>query len=364
MKYMTSKFVDLADWSIPPATARDESSTEPTPAEPSNVIAEACRRLGRSEVETLRFVDIGKMEWLTDAKSFSVLKESDWNKLSFPIALKAEIKSHLPGFQAEPANRLDENVTKAAEPAAAVTRSIYHDKNVLNNVRNSRNVESKIWGGVSMPRAKGTKEEFTGISLVREELKKRGALGIVGIARQFRLVDSNGSGTIDLEEFRTAMKTINIADEDGSIFAEFDKDGSGTINYEEFLRSSRGGMNRKRILAVGDVFKTLDRDNDGFVTIEELQRHFLPENHAPVKEGKMTALQAKSEFLKLSDMDGDGKINKEEWKMYYEHVSQSIDDDTYFISMIRNSWKLPGTDTAMAHQFASQNLKSQMSHLA
>ena len=252
---------------------------------------------------------------------------------------------------------------KTVEPTVS-SRAIYHDKNILHNVRNSRNVESKSWGGVSMPRPKGSKDEVSGIALVRAALRKRGALGIIGIARQFRLVDTNGSGSIDKDEFKKAMRMININDDDDAIFAEFDKDGSGTVNYEEFLRSSRGGMNRKRTLAVGDVFDTLDRDKDGFLTTEELQKHFIPQNHGPVKEGKMTAAQAKSEFVKLSDMDNDGKISRDEWKMYYEHINHSIDDDTYFISMIRNSWRLPGTDTAMAHQFATQNLKSQMSNLA
>ena len=278
---MTTKFDELAEWSIPPATAREESLSAAPPVIEENVIAEACRKLKRSEVETLRFVDLGKREWLSDAKSFSVLREADWNKLNFPIALKAEIKNSL-GNQPE-ILVASESKVKAVEPLNGTTRAIYHDKNILHNVRNSRNVESKSWGGVSMPRPKGSKDEFSGIALVRAELRKRGALGIVGIARQFRLVDTNGSGSIDKDEFKKAMRMININDDDDAIFAEFDKDGSGTVNYEEFLRSSRGGMNRKRTLAVGDVFDTLDRDKDGFLTTEELQKHFIPQNHGPVK---------------------------------------------------------------------------------
>lgn len=41
---------------------------------------------------------------------------------------------------------------------------------------------------------------------VRDKLKARGAKGIFGLGRSFRIVDDNGSGTLDINEFGKAMR--------------------------------------------------------------------------------------------------------------------------------------------------------------
>ena len=39
----------------------------------------------------------------------------------------------------------------------------------------------------------------------REKLKARGSRGIVGLGRQFKIMDDNGSGTLDPYEFNKAI---------------------------------------------------------------------------------------------------------------------------------------------------------------
>jgi hypothetical protein len=40
----------------------------------------------------------------------------------------------------------------------------------------------------------------------RKALKDRGGRGIVGLARQFKIFDDNGSGDLDIDEFVKAIK--------------------------------------------------------------------------------------------------------------------------------------------------------------
>lgn len=53
--------------------------------------------------------------------------------------------------------------------------------------------------------------EFNEIfSDLKEELAKRGARGIVGLQRKFRIMDDNGDKAISLSEFKKAMHESNL----------------------------------------------------------------------------------------------------------------------------------------------------------
>lgn len=45
---------------------------------------------------------------------------------------------------------------------------------------------------------------------MRAALKKRGAHGILGLSRQFRIADDNGSGTLDFDEFSKAIRDFKV----------------------------------------------------------------------------------------------------------------------------------------------------------
>ena len=64
----------------------------------------------------------------------------------------------------------------------------------------------------------------------REKLKSRGGRGMIGLRRQFKIMDDNNSGSLDLYEFRKGIKDFQVdvdeKDIDG-LFKAFDIDGSG-----------------------------------------------------------------------------------------------------------------------------------------
>jgi Ca2+-binding EF-hand superfamily protein len=70
-------------------------------------------------------------------------------------------------------------------------------------------------------------------------------------------MDDNNSGTIDMNEFRKAVKDFRLELNDQEIqlvFTAFDRDGSGEIDYDEFVRGVRGPMNPFRIKIVKTAF--------------------------------------------------------------------------------------------------------------
>jgi Ca2+-binding EF-hand superfamily protein len=77
-------------------------------------------------------------------------------------------------------------------------------------------------------------------------LTGRGARGIIGLQKQFKIMDDDRSMDLDLYEFKKAIKDfrVGVSDRDTErLFNIFDRDRSGKISYDEFLRSVRGEMN-------------------------------------------------------------------------------------------------------------------------
>lgn len=135
---------------------------------------------------------------------------------------------------------------------------------------------------------------------VRNKIKSRGARGINGIQRVFKIMDDNNSKTLDVQEFTKAMNDyrIQIEKQDiGKIFKLFDRDGNGEINYNEFLRSIVGQMNERRQNTVILAFKKFDKDGNGVINIEDLKGKFNAKMHPDVKTGKKTEDDVLYEFL-------------------------------------------------------------------
>lgn len=180
---------------------------------------------------------------------------------------------------------------------------------------------------------------------LREALLKRGAASIKGLGRSFRIMDDDGSKSLNLEEFLEGMKDfkVGISPETArEVFAAFDTDGSGTLNFDEFLLNVRPPMNDARVNLVNEAFKRADKTGDGVITVADLRRVYKASEHPKYKNGEWDEDQVFKEFLKNFEEPNkaDGKVTPEEFMSYYSGVSASVDNDAYFSLMMQNSWKI------------------------
>ncbi|XP_076837391.1 calcyphosine-like a [Brachyhypopomus gauderio] len=180
---------------------------------------------------------------------------------------------------------------------------------------------------------------------LRQHCLSRGAAGIKGLGRVFSIMDDDGSKTLDLQEFQKALETYGVCvgkDKATQIFAMIDKDGSGTIDFNEFLEKLRPPMSSARVQVIQQAFKKLDRTGDGVVTVEDLQGVYNCKQHPKFKSGQWTEEQVFRSFLDSFDSpyEKDGKVTLDEFVNYYSGVSASIDSDEYFVTMMKNAWKL------------------------
>jgi len=174
---------------------------------------------------------------------------------------------------------------------------------------------------------------------------------MIGLQRQFKIMDDNNSKTLEKDEFNKALKDYQLGFTEAectALFKYFDVDSSGTISIDEFLRAIRGPMNMARKKKVAEAFKKLDADGNGWIDINDIRGVYKANKHPDVLAGKKTEQQILQEFLQTFEMAHSMRENdtpnyvvtKEEFEEYYNNISCSIDDDMYFMVMINNAWKL------------------------
>ena len=193
---------------------------------------------------------------------------------------------------------------------------------------------------------------------LREKLKKRGAQGIRGLARNFKICDRDGSRSLDVQELAKCCSMCKLGlslEEVRTLHGFFDRGGDGYISFDEFLKAIRGSLSPTRRKLVTKVFNALDAagDQNGYLTIEDLQHAYSASEHPDVKGGRRTEKEVLLDLLEVfegsggeSSKKGDGIITLDEWIGYYEEVSSSIDTDDYFGTMLTKCWSALKTRTA------------------
>jgi Ca2+-binding EF-hand superfamily protein len=138
------------------------------------------------------------------------------------------------------------------------------------------------------------------LELFRNKLAARGARGIVGLGKQFKIADDDNSKDLDLYEFKKAVRDfrITVTEKDAErLFKIFDRDGSGRIDYEEFLRGVRGEMNQFRASIAKKAFQLMDKDRSGLLNIDDIRQVYNAKFHPDVRAGKKTEDEVLMEFL-------------------------------------------------------------------
>ena len=187
----------------------------------------------------------------------------------------------------------------------------------------------------------------------REKVKQRGARGMIGLQRLFKIMDDDGSKSLNEYEFGKAIHDFRVEmpeEQIHALFDAFDFNDDGTVNYDEFLRSVRGEMNEFRRELVLRAFTRLDRDGSGVADIEDVRGIYNAAQHPDVVQGKKSEDQILMEFLETFEAHHnlktgsakDATVTADEFIEYYNNISASIDDDMYFELMINNAWNVKG----------------------
>ncbi|KAL5704190.1 non-specific serine/threonine protein kinase [Ranunculus cassubicifolius] len=126
---------------------------------------------------------------------------------------------------------------------------------------------------------------------------------IGGLKELFKMIDTDNSGTITLEELKNGLKRVGselVEAEVKSLMEAADIDNNGSLDYGEFLAATVHLNKLEREENLVSAFSFFDKDGSGYITVDELQqacRDFgLSEVHL-------------DDMVKEIDQDNDGQID-------------------------------------------------------
>lgn len=179
---------------------------------------------------------------------------------------------------------------------------------------------------------------------MKQKLLELGSNTIGVLPKFFRCMQSNdGQGHLHASEFFHVLKGcgLNIIKEEIVLLLRFfDPNGVEQIDYEKFLFALRGSLNAERQAAVDYVFSRFDRNNEGLARAEDLKAVFNYVKHPKFTSGKLTGDQIFCLYLKNFNNALQPVVTKKEWDDYYTGLSVAIDDDSHFIYLIKDQFKV------------------------
>nr|GMD17689.1 Calcium-dependent protein kinase 2 [Ipomoea batatas] len=131
---------------------------------------------------------------------------------------------------------------------------------------------------------------------------------IMGLKEMFKSMDTDGNGTITLEELKQglAKQGTKLSEyEVKQLMEAADADGNGLIDYEEFITATMHLNKLDREEHLYKAFQYFDKDNSGFITRDELEQ--------ALRDFGMSDDNDIKEIISDVDADNDGHINYDEF---------------------------------------------------
>ena len=215
---------------------------------------------------------------------------------------------------------------------------------------------------------------------IRGGLMRRGVYAFIKLRRLLERRDYDGTGNVNMYDLTEALRSLGLGVRDGDIMSIVKKyrhgNVQGGINYTDVLSAIRGRLSPFRLkivrqafdhIRLGDQYQDALRGshltgNNGItssfsrqeqqhrlartkdqVTLLQMKKHYNPKHMQDVKNGKISASEATSDFLDTFFNAGVGDcqiVAFNDFVEYYTSISASFDgtQDQGFQLMLYRCW--------------------------
>uniref|UniRef100_A0A1I8HJG4 Calcyphosin-like protein n=1 Tax=Macrostomum lignano TaxID=282301 RepID=A0A1I8HJG4_9PLAT len=146
-------------------------------------------------------------------------------------------------------------------------------------------------------------------------------------------MDDDGNKRLSMAEFRKGVADFGLDLTDEEVKAAFNQ-----VDTDHFSPCCARALNESRLKLIKAAFQKMDKTGDGQITVKDLKGIYNARQHPKYQNGEWSEDQVFTEFLKT--FEAPNTTDGVEFLNYYSGISNSIDHDSYFDLMMRNSWKL------------------------
>ena len=228
--------------------------------------------------------------------------------------------------------------------------------------------------GLTKQDSSNLKENSTGtrgivlLEIFRKKLVEKGIKGILELEKNFKQI-SHGNNEVNKFEFIKVSKDCKILSDSEDveiIFKELDSDTNGIIDYQLFLQKLKNNFNNLRLEITSQAFENIEKlnkpqksddmqkgqdpkkiRNEFSIYYKGISKAYNAKKHPAVLQGRKTINQALNEFVEVIELykiikskKDDDILTKNDFIEIYRNISFTIDSDSYFNELLRNSWNL------------------------
>ncbi len=189
------------------------------------------------------------------------------------------------------------------------------------------------------------------VSKFQQRVRAVGIYGFCMLTRGFRTLDVKETGlnlsdfrkVVDGLQFTTATPLPDMDPEDiRLLFQYIDQDRQGYIGLQQLLKGVQNPVSTTRHSLINNTFQKLD-SGLGYLDPVDVVESYNASGHPEVVSGQKSESQVFQDFLDSFDLQSE-KISFNQWKQYYENVSQGVMDEEYFSQMMMKTWRLHGNE--------------------
>ena len=212
-----------------------------------------------------------------------------------------------------------------------------YNRNYLNKNREYENVSNKN---------QGNNYELL-IENLKEKINTNNGMTYYTLIKNLKANEEKLSQTVSLDELSISLQQLHLNISSNDIYELFnylDSEKIGRISTSDILNLITEPINEKRKIYLVKVFKSIDSDKKGEISINKLKNIFNAKNHPDVSDNIRNEDEIYNQFCYTLDIFIrfnnilNYSINLEQFIDYYSGISPSIKEDEEFQKILEKVW--------------------------
>ena len=212
-----------------------------------------------------------------------------------------------------------------------------YNRNYLNKNKEYENVSNKN---------QGNNYELL-IEKLKEKINTNNGMTYYTLIKNLKANEEKLSQTVSLDELSISLQQLHLNISSNDIYELFnylDSEKIGRISTSDILNLIKEPINEKRKIYLVKVFKSIDSDKKGEISINKLKNIFNAKNHPDVSDNIRNEDEIYNQFCYTLDIFIrfnnilNYSINLEQFIDYYSGISPSIKEDEEFQKILEKVW--------------------------